>query len=411
MFRQREIGGAEYKRGLPSRIRINNDAVYHTLQFNLEGLVKSDFDATPSGPIFDSAFPFSLMQDIRIVRNGSDVVWQGSGAQLAHEHQVLNSKAPAARLYSRNETTKVETLLTKNVGGMTIPSNSEGIACNTANFEGSSVASTQDHVSVRFKASAEMWFQVPLDGSATTNCLVDARELSTFIAEITWADHSSVIIPGTNNTKNTIEANVILTSMDQDNVAQGLPFGTFKRSSRQINNFAWGAGAQQVLLDRGNYQFGFLFDTKAFKAASALVPMPENNVIKSIRNNINTNFALRDMTFETMQSKAHGDEGAFTAAYAPMSAGPYARSVIRYTDSLDNPGELIMTQTADVWEMKIAMCAIGEASNGVNTPGQNPIIDMLSQEIIPGVTVAADAPQGARNGSIGRTTAKPYAVK
>ena len=34
--------------------------------------------------------------------------------------------------------------------------------------------------------------------------------------------------------------------------------------------------------------------------------------------------------------------------------------------------------------------------------------DILTQEVIPGVTISDSAPQGAQAGSIGMTSAKPY---
>ena len=62
----------------------------------------------------------------------------------------------------------------------------------------------------------------------------------------------------------------------------------------------------------------------------------------------------------------------------------------------------------DVFDILITTQAIGSATNGVTTGATLPIIDILTQEVIPGVSVGAGAPQGAQNGSIGKTSAKPY---
>ena len=52
--------------------------------------------------------------------------------------------------------------------------------------------------------------------------------------------------------------------------------------------------------------------------------------------------------------------------------------------------------------------SIGSATNGVTIVSTNPVIDILTQEVIPGVSVGAQAPQGVQNGSIASTSAKPY---
>ena len=406
MFRERQLASIAYAAGQVSRARLPNDAVYHQLQFAISGgTVTSTFGLAPTGPTFDSRFPFCLIRDMRIIRNGSDVVWQGSGAQLMHEHFMLNNKAPLARLYT--DAANVETLRTGTSRGVTIPANSDGINANVVQFQGASIAS-DTITSVKFDMQAEMWFQLPVDGRSATNTLVDARKLSTFDIEITWADYASYIIPGTNNTANVTACTLQVLSIDQDNVSTDEDFGTFKRSAFQYANFPYGSSNQQIQLARGNFWLGMLLETRAYKAASTVIPQADNGILGSIQNRLNTNFQLRVADFKQLQAKNMSDNGGRMSPYDVAGSGPQGKAAIQYTAALDNPGEMVATYVTDVFDLLLQFNAIGSAQNGVTTVGTAPIIDVLTQEVIPGVTVSSAAPQGAKNGSIGNTSAKPY---
>jgi hypothetical protein len=407
MFRQRTIASIAYAAGQVTRARLPNDAVYHQLQFAIQGgVVTSVFGLAPTGPIFESTFPFSLIRDMRVIRNGSDVVWQGSGAQLAAEHHYLNNAPPQARLY--NTTSNVETLLTGTSRGVTIPANSSGIAANVLEFVGASTASVTQ-TSCQFDLQMEMWFQLNLSSDAwACNTLVDARKLATFDIEITWADPTSVIIPGTNNTSNTIACTLNILSTDQDNVSTKSNFGTFKRSAFQYSSNPYGSSNQQIMLSRGNFWYGMIMQTRAYKTGSTTILRPENNVLGSVQNRLNTNFQLRVADFVQMQAKNISDNGGRQSPYGVAGGAKQGFAAIEYTAQLDNPGELIATYVTDVFDLLLTYQAIGAATNGITTPSTNPVLDILTQEVIPGVSVGADAPQGAINGSIVGTSAKPY---
>jgi len=406
MFRERILASIAYVSGQTSRARLPNDAVYHQLQFSIfGGSVTSVFGSGPTGPVFESNFPFSLIRDMRIIRNGSDVIWQGSGAQLAKEHFYLNNSPAKARLYTT--TSNVETLITGTSRGVTIPANSAGINANLLQFVGSSSASTTI-TSVQFDLQMEMWFQLNLEGKASCNTLVDARKLATFDVEITWASESSIMIAGTNNTANTVTATLNILSIDQDNVSVKEDFGTFKRSAFQYSSFQYGSSNQQIMLARGNFWYGMLLQTRAFKAASTTIMQPENSVLSNIQNRLNTNFQLRTVDFAQLQAKNISDNGGRSAVYDIAQGHPQGWAAIEYTKSLDNPGELIATYVTDVFDLLLTYQGIGSSTNGVTTASTLPALDILTQEVIPGVTVAPNAPQGSVNGSIAGTSAKPY---
>lgn len=407
MFRERQLASLTYAAGQTTRARLPNDAVYHQLQFAIYGgSISSTFGATPTGPVLESRFPFSLIRDMRIIRNGSDVVWQGSGAQLQHEHYMLNNSAPMARLY--NTTSNVETLLTATTRGVTVPANSDGIMANVAEFVGSSSASATV-TSLQFDMQMEMWFQLNVDGKAATNTLVDSRKLATFDLEITWASVESIIIPGTNNTANTISATLQVLSIDQDNVSVKENFGTFKRSALQYSSFPYNSSNQQIQLPRGNFFYGMLIDTRCYKSGSTVILRADNGILGSIQNRLNTNFQLRVVDFKQLQAKNISDNGGRHQPYAVAGAGPQGRAAIQYTSSLDNPGEMVATYVTDVFDLLLGINAAASAQNGAITASTLPVIDLLTQEVIPGVSVSDAAPQGSSAGSIGRTSAKPYA--
>lgn len=406
MFRQRQLATIAYADGQTVRARLPNDAVYHQLQFAIYGgTVTSTYGTSATGPVFESQFPFSLIRDMRIIRNGSDVVWQGSGGQLAAEHMFLNNAPPQARLY--NTTSNVETLLTGTSRGVTVPANSVGIAANVLEFVGGATDSVT-RVSSQFDLQMEMWFQLNLDGKAATNTLIDARKLATFDVEITWAASTSIMIAGTANTANVVACNLQVLSTDQDNVSTKENFGTFKRSAFQYASNPYGSSNQQVMLSRGNFWYGMLLQTRAYKSGSTTQLRPENNVLGSVQNRLNTNFQLRVADFVQMQAKNISDNGGRQSPFGTAQGAKQGWAAIEYTASLDNPGELIATYVTDVFDLLLTYQAAASATNGATTGSTNPVLDILTQEVIPGVTVGADAPQGAINGSIAGTSAKPY---
>jgi hypothetical protein len=344
-----------------------------------------------------------LIRNLRVIRNGSDVVWQGSGAQLAKEHYYLNNAFPKARLY--NTTSNVETLLSGTSRGVTVPASAEGIGANVLQFVGSSSASTTI-TSCQFDAQAEIWFQMPNDKAAAT--LVDARKLASFQVEITWATLSSIIVPGTNNTANTCSATFQIMSTDQDNVDVNENFGTFKRSTLSISNFTYNSQNNQILLPRGNFYQGIILSTRAFKANSAIVLQAENSVISTVDNRINSNFSLRREDFRQMQAKNQGDNGGRGQVFNIAEGCPQGWAFIEYTSAMDSASELVASYVMDQFDLQVQLQDISSASNGVTTASTTPQIDLFIQEIIPGVSVSQNAPQGSYAGSIGKTSAKPY---
>ena len=148
--------------------------------------------------------------------------------------------------------------------------------------------------------------------------------------------------------------------------------------------------------------------TRAYKTGSTTILRPENNVLGNVQNRLNTNFQLRTMDFVQMQAKNISDNGGRQSPYGVAGGSKQGWAAIEYTASLDNPGEMIPTYVTDVFDLLLTYQALGSATNGATTGGSLPVLDILTQEVIPGVTVSASAPQGAQNGSIGRTSAKPY---
>jgi len=403
MIRIRQLTSVVFQEGQTVLVDLPRDAVYHMLRFAcFQGAVNSTYGLAPTGPQFDSAFPFSLMRSIRVIRNGSDVVWQGSGAQLAKEHYYLNNAFPKARLYTK--AANVETLLTGATRGQTIPATSEAIGADLVEFVGASSASTAQ-VSALFDAQMEMWFQMPNDKAAAT--LVEARKLASFQVEIIWATLSSIIIPGTNNTANAIQASFQILSTDQDNVDVNENFGTFKRSSNTLGNLPYGSQNQQVILPRGNFYQGIILQSKAFKTGSAIVMRPENNVIGTVDNRINSNFSLRREDFRQLQAKNQGDNGGRGQVYNFAEGHPQGCAYLEYTSAMESASELVASYVMDQFDLQLTLQDIGAATNGVTTAATLPRIDLLIQEIIPGVSVSQSAPQGAFAGSISKTSAKP----
>ena len=402
MLRERQIQSLTYTAGQQQTVDLPRDAVYHMIQLQcLAGAVASTQAAMGTGGTFDAAFPFSLIEEVRVIRNGSDVVFQGSGRQLAAEHYYLNTTAPFARLYTSSS--NVETLRTATVRGVTVPANSDGIMARGGGFTIPNAPASS--TTVLFDMQVELWFQLgPED--AYYSSLLDARPLATFQLQVRWSATNQVIIPGTGETV-AITANFSVMSYDQDNLAINQPFGTFKRSSLTFANLAYGSNQQQILLPRGNFYQGILIETRAYKSASTVIPAPENGVLGTILNRINTNYQLRQTNFAALQAKNLSDYGGRSAPWATTGM-PQGSAFLYYPVAGDKAAELIPTFTFDQFDLLLNVNAIGSAQNGATTGATLPIIDLLLEEVIPGVSVSKAAPQGAMAGSIARTSAKPY---
>lgn len=405
MFRQRQIGSAAYTSGQISRIRLPNDAVYHQIQFSVDrGTIVQQFsNATNTGSILAPDFPATLIRSARIIRNGGDVVWQGSGAQLFKEHMYLNNTPPTARIYT--EASQVQTLLTQTVNGMVIPANSHGIAVNVARYQDTTAAST-DARTVYFDFQCEMWFQLPLEGKAAVNTLVDARKLATFDLEITWAQTTEVFTLGTANSSSAITCTLNVLSSDQDAVALDNDFGTFKRTGFDYSQFPVGSSSQQIQLSRGNLWLGMIISTQKYlNGGSTTIPNYDSNILGNIQNRINTSYQLRIHTFQQLANKNFSDNGGRHLPHAVHGIAPTGWAAIEYAAQLDNAGELIQSYVADMFDLLVDVNAAASQTNGVPATG-NPIIKLLTQEVIPGRTTSSQP--GLQNGSTTATSAKPF---
>lgn len=403
MIRERQIQSLAYAAGQQQTVDLPRDAVYHMLQIQcLAGTVVSTQGSMGTGGTLEAAFPFSMLEEIRVIRNGSDVVFQGSGAQLAKEHFYLNTTAPFARLYT--VASNVETLRTATVRGVTIPANSDGICANAGGF--TLVTAANSSSTLYFDFQVELWFQLGPEDAYFTS-LVDARPLATFQLQVRYAATNTLVIPGTAETV-AISANFSVLSYDQDNLAINQPFGTFKRSSQTYANLAYGSGNQQILLPRGNFYQGIIMSTRAYKASSTVFPQPENNVLNQILNRINTNYQLRQTTFQSLQAKNMSDFGGRAQPYQTAQGMPQGWAYLYYPVAGDKAAELIPTFTMDTFDLLLTTAALSASQNGVTTSATLPVIDLLIEEVIPGVSVSKSAPQGAMAGSIARTSAKPY---
>ncbi len=358
---------------------------------------------------FAEGFPFNIISRIRLIRNGSDIVWAGSGKQLAKESLILNGSFPFARVWvdwTNNGGGTAGALLTKAVNGVTIPSNSEGIGSNNAVF--TDTASTGATNQINFRALLEMWLQLPVDKYFTT--LVESRSLSSFQLEITWAAQADFLKLGSNSggaATVTASVNCQVMSYDQDNLKPGLAFGTFKRSSLTPPGMAYSSSGQQFLLPKGNLYFGLLIEALGTKAAGlSTIQQPGNDIITEIVNRVNTNYYLRDVYFRDLQAKNRNDGALVSSAYDTWGAGVLGWAAVKYPITGDKLKELVQTFSYDTFDMLLS--TNGTTGGGDNnTYSSTPTINILTQEVIPGRSVSAGSPRGAYAGSIAATSAKP----
>ena len=138
MIRERPVQSFTYTAGTTQTLDLPRDAVYHILQIEATGAFTNVQGASGTGVVFDDCFPFTIFKNIRLLRNGSDVVYQGSGCLLAKEHYYLNEQFPHARLYTL--ASSIETLLLSSAAlslgakGPVVPANAEGIGMTQVTF-------------------------------------------------------------------------------------------------------------------------------------------------------------------------------------------------------------------------------------------------------------------------------------
>lgn len=420
MIRERNIQTATYSAGQSQVLDLPRDAVYHIIQLEFSGYVTNVQGASGTGCVFDDCFPFSILKNIRLLRNGSDVVYQGSGCLLAKEHYYLNEKFPHARLYTM--ASSVETLLLSSAAlalggkGVTVPANDEGIGMTQVQFATATSASST--TTVNFDFQVDLYLQMgPED--LYYGSLVDARRLATFQLVLDYANVTDCVIPGTANT-NTIAASGRVLSYDQDNLSTDIDFGTFKRSQLSFSNLTYGSTNQQVLLPRGNYFHGVIIDCLAQKAGSTTVLSHENGVISSLINRINSNFQLRNTAWEDLQRKNQSD-GCSNNAFTGSRGMPNGTAYIYYPVTGDKGSELVPSHVMDQFDLVLAIASsttvtggaggntgINGPENGATTSSTNPTINMLLEEVIPGVSLGESYPTAAMAGSRRATSAKPY---
>lgn len=405
-IRERQLTSTSYSSGNTQVVDLPRDAVYHTMQLScFNGTFSTAQGAMGTGPQLVAGFPFTLIRSMRLYRNGSDVIWQGSGEQLAKEHYYMNKEHPLARIYTvagNSETLRIAT-----VRGITVPANSEGIGANGGGFSVPDAPAGTG--TVNFDFQAEIWFQMGPD-DAYYGTLVDARKLASFQIEIQWATEAAQIAAaGTANTSNTAAFSMQFLSLDQDNLDVENDFGTFKRSSQYVANIPYASSNQQIMLPRGNFFQGVVIGTKAFKAGSSVNAAPENSVLGNIQNRINSNFYLRSFDFRQIQAKNQADAGGRSQAFATAQGTPQGYGFLSYINAAQKASEMVPTYVMDQFDFLVSTLDIAQARNGATTGGSNPIIELLIQEVIPGVSIGGSAPQGAQMGSTRATSAKPFA--
>lgn len=419
MIRERNIQSFAYTAGSSQVLDLPRDAVYHIIQLECTGTFQSQMPTTGANTIFDDCFPFSILKNIRLIRNGSDVVYQGSGCLLAKEHYYLNETFPHARIYTISNS--VETLLLSTTGGalggkgVTVPANDEGIGMTQVQFAiaSSGAAAT---TTVNFDFQVDLYLQMgPSD--LYFGSLVDARRLATFQLILDYANVADVSIAGSGNV-NSISATGRVLSYDQDNVAVDVDYGTFKRSQLSISNLTYGSSNQQILLTRGNYYHGIILDCLAQKAGSTTVLSHENAVMTTLVNRINTNFQLRNANWEDLQRKNQAD-GCANNAYSGSRGLPNGTAYIYFPCTGDRASELVPSHAFDQWDLLVSLASattvtgpsnsgINGPENGATTASTNPTINILLEEVIPGVSMGDSYPTAAQAGSRRATSAKPY---
>ena len=403
-IRERQLVSMTYSSGNSSRQQLPRDAVYHLLRFACNaGTFATVQGAMGTGPALVPGFPFTLIRQLRVIRNGSDIVASVSGKQLAKHHFFQNNAHPYARLYTT--TSNVETLRTATVRGLTLPANAQGIGSNQGAFTVPDAPNATGTVSFDFQA--DLLFQVGVEDDYYAT-LLDARPLADYAVEIDWSTEAAQIATaGTANTSSAAAMTLTVLSVDQDNVKNGVPYGTFKRSQISYSNIPYGSQNNQILLPRGNLLYSLMFGTEAFKAGSTVNTIAENAVLDLIELRINTNFSLKKMTFKQFQANNVADNGGRQSAFDFACNGPQGFASISLHNATESLKETIPTYAFDILDLQVSTSALASSQNGVTTASTNPVIDLLIQEIIPGVSMGSSGPQGSVNGSTSRTSAQP----
>lgn len=421
MIRERSIQSWTYAAGTSQVLDLPRDAVYHILQIEGSGALTNQQPTSGVEACFSDCFPFDLLKNIRLIRNGSDVVYQSNGCLLAKEHYYLNETFPHARIWTQG--TSLETLLLSTAAGavgakgITVPANDEGIGMTQVSFCTASASAAGTNV-VNFDFQMDLYLQMgPSDLYYGT--LVDARRLATYQLVLDYAAVTDVVVPGSGNV-NTIACTGRINSYDQDNVATDTDYGTFKRSQLSISNLTYGSTNQQILLTRGNYYHGIIIDELAFKTASTTIAFHENGVIQTLLNRLNTNFQLRNASWEDLQRKNQAD-GCANNAYSGSRGLPNGTAYLYYPVAGDRASELVPSHAFDQFDLLVniasatsvttgtANSSITGPENGATTASTNPILNVLLEEVIPGVSMGDSYPTAAQAGSRRATSAKPYA--
>lgn len=420
MIRERNIQSATFAASTSQVLDLPRDAVYHIIQINFQGNFQNQQPTSGVQVCFSDCFPFDILRNIRLVRNGSDVVFQSNGCLIAREHYYLNETWPHARLFT--QASSIETLLLSTTAGalgakgVTVPANDEGIGMTQVSFCTATAGAAATN-NVNFDFQVDLYLQMgPQDyyfGS-----LVDARRLATYQLVFDYAAVGDVSVPGSGNV-NSITATGRILSYDQDNVATDVDYGTFKRSQLSFSNLTYSSTNQQLLLTRGNYYHGVVMDTLAAKAASTSVLFHENAVFTTLVNRINTNFQLRSTNWEDLQRKNVAD-GCANNAFSGSRGLPNGCGYFYYPVTGDRASELVPSHAFDQWDFLVNLAtattntsgtnaSVNGPENGATTASTNPTINLLLEEIIPGVNMGDSYPTAAQAGSRRATSAKPYA--
>lgn len=427
MIRERRIASPQYSQGQVISVELPKDAVYHQIQVELDGNISL---AYPVGGVgagatqsrFAQGFPFNLMSRLRLIRNGSDVVWQGSGKQLAKEALYLNGVHPFARMWVDPSSAlgTANSLLLQTINGIVVPSNPEGIGANAAAFQDASVAGQAVATTnvIAFRMMVEMWLQLGVEDNYFTT-LVDARPLASYTLEITWESMANIVSPGGQPGFPAVVTPTVscsVQSYDQDNLSLGIAFGTFKRASFQPPGLSYSSSQIQALLPRGNLYYGVLFEALGYKSAGGsfgatpTIAEPGNDIIGEIQNRINSNYQLRDVYFRDLQAKNRNDNRVPTNPYDPWAAAPFGWAMFFYPCTGDSIKELVATYTMDQFDLLLQIAAqagVATSDGFTYQAGTTPIVNLLTQEVIPGKSVSPSGARGSFAGSISATSAKP----
>lgn len=408
MIRERQIQTATFTAGTTQTVDLPRDAVYHMIQLSVRtGVWTSQVADSGTGTQLSDCFPFNLIKNLRLIRNGSDVVWQGSGTQLSKEHLFLNKCHPYARIYTT--ASNADTLLTASYQGLTMPANSQGIGEAAAQWRlapGSSATTAPVTAVTNFDFLMELWLQIGVD-DVYYGTLVDGRKLASFQLELQYAALADISIAGTGAT-DTVAATIQISSYDQDNIDVKEQFGTFKRSSNSLTNIPYSSSNQQILLPRGNYFHGIIIETLAQKSQSATVLRHESGCVTQINNRINSNYTLRAVTMKDLASK-HLADNWIDCPWNTTSMSPNGFAYLSYPMVGKRGAELVPTYVMDQFDLQISTAASTAQENTAASASTNPTINLLLQEVIPGVSIGDMAPKGAFAGSSRATSAKPYA--